>query len=192
MHAPPAVSFSVGRSTVHGRCLAATLLLSLVVGVLWLDQAADPGWRQVLYLLLFLVTSGLAISQWRRAPTGQLQWDGRVWHWSAWPDAACSLQVRVDGQSWLLASLCSEAGSTLWLWLERQSDVASWPALRCNAWHADEQHFFFLMSAKPTAVNKSPQAAHVFCCVGSTYRPAARSWCLASLQHSGQDALSAP
>ena len=138
MHAPPAVSISVGRSTVHSRCLAAALLLALVVGALWLDQGADPGWRQVLYLLLLLVTSGLAVRQWRRAPIGQLQWDGRAWHWSTWPDAACSLQVCVDGQSWLLASLRSEAGSTLWLWLERQSDVVSWPALR-RAAHASGQ-----------------------------------------------------
>jgi hypothetical protein len=130
MHAPPAVSFSVGRSTVHGCCLAAALLLALVVGALWLDQGADPGWRQVLYLLLLLVTSGLAVRQWRRAPIGQLQWDGRAWHWSTWPDAACSITVRLDGQTWLLVSLRSEAGSTLWLWLERQTEVTNWPALR--------------------------------------------------------------
>ena len=130
MHAPPAVSFSVGRSALHRRCLAALLLMELLVGALWLDQGAEPGWRHILYLLLFLLTSGLAITHWRRAPIGRLHWDGMAWHWSAWPAAICSLQVCVDGQSWLLVTLRDEAGSTVWLWLERQTDVATWPALR--------------------------------------------------------------
>lgn len=97
--------------------------------MLWLQQA-EPGWRQGLFLLLYLMTAGLALRQWYRAPCGLLQWDGRAWHWSAWPAAAGPLQVRLDGQSWLLVSLRDNAGRTLWLWLERRTDAAAWSALR--------------------------------------------------------------
>ena len=88
MHHAPSVSFAVARSAVHGRWLAATLALGLGVGALWLRQAAVPGWRQGLFLLLYLLTAGLALRQWYHAPCGRLQWDGRAWHWSAWPAAA--------------------------------------------------------------------------------------------------------
>ncbi|MEY4266842.1 MAG: hypothetical protein RIS90_1377 [Pseudomonadota bacterium] len=130
MHHAPAVSFTVTRSAVHGRWLAATLALGLLVGALWWQHSAEPGWRQGLFLLLYLATAGLALRQWYRTPRGRLQWDGEAWHWSAWPAAGGPLQVRLDGQSWLLVRLRGDAGRTLWLWLERRTEAAAWPALR--------------------------------------------------------------
>jgi hypothetical protein len=130
MHHAPAVSFTVTRSALHGRWLAATLALGLGVGALWLYHTVVPGWRQGLFLLLYLLTAGQALWQWYLAPCGRLHWDGGAWHWSAWPASAGPLQVRLDGQSWLLVSLRGDAGRTLWLWLERRTDVAAWSALR--------------------------------------------------------------
>lgn len=130
MHHAPAVSFTVERSAVQGRWLAAALALGLGVGATWLQQSDTPGWPQRWYLLLFLLTSALALRQWYCAPSGRLQWDGRAWYWSAWPVAARNLQVHLDGQHWLLVSLHGEAGPTLWLWLEGRTDAAAWPALR--------------------------------------------------------------
>ena len=130
MHHAPAVSVSVVRSAVHGRWLAVTLALGLVVGALWWHHSDEPGWRHGLFVTLYLATAGLAFRQWHRPPHGRLHWDGRAWHWSAWPASAGALQVRLDGQSWLLVSLRDDAGRTLWLWLERRTDAAAWPALR--------------------------------------------------------------
>jgi hypothetical protein len=130
MHHAPAVSFTVERSAVYGRWLAAALALGLGVGAAWLRQSDTTGWPQGLYLLLYLLTSALALRQWYRAPTGRLQWDGQAWYWSTWPAAARALKVHLDGQNWLLVSLHGEAGRTLWLWVERRTDAATWPALR--------------------------------------------------------------
>lgn len=130
MHHAPAVSFTAGRSATQGRWLAAALGLGLAVGFTWLRQSDAPGWPQGLYLLLYLLTAALALRQWYRTSSGRLQWDGQDWYWSAWPAAAGHLQVRLDGQSWLLVSLQGEARRTLWLWLERRTDAAAWPALR--------------------------------------------------------------
>jgi hypothetical protein len=130
MHHAPAVSVTVERSAVQGRWLAAALALGLGVGATWLRQSDTPGWSQGWYLLLYLLTAALALRQWYCAPSGRLQWDGQAWYWSAWPLAASDLKVHLDGQNWLLASLQGEAGRTLWLWLERRTDAAAWPALR--------------------------------------------------------------
>lgn len=130
MHHAPAVSFTVVRSAVHGRWLATTLALGFGVGSVWLHHTAAPGWRQGLFLLLYLLTAALAFRQWYNSPIGRLQWDGRSWYWSAWQAAAGPVQVRLDGQSWILVSLPGDADRTLWLWLERRTDAVAWPALR--------------------------------------------------------------
>jgi hypothetical protein len=65
-------------------------------------------------------------------------------------------------------------------------------SLRRTAWHSLVQHFRFCISSKPTATKCPPHTTHALCPVGSWYRPAFRSLHRASLQHSGQEALSAP
>jgi toxin CptA len=130
MHAPPSVSYPVGRSAFAGRLLAFVGLAALAATIAWSLQA-PPGWRQLAGFAAVLTCGSLAWHGWRRSPAGILHWDGLGWSWEEGgaiapgrPEPAVELQAR------LLLRWRGEDGRTRWLWLERASDTSHWDALR--------------------------------------------------------------
>jgi hypothetical protein len=60
-----------------------------------------------------------------------LRWDGHVWNWdSSGTSVGGHLVVHLDFQSWMVVSLRTNHGATVWLWPERRSETLSWDALR--------------------------------------------------------------
>jgi hypothetical protein len=130
MHAPPSVSYPVGRSAFAGRCLAAVALAALAATLAW-GFLAPWGWRQPLGLTALLASGAVAWHSWRRSSAGALSWDGSGWNWeeggavvAGTPELALDLQERV------LLRWRGDSGRTRWLWLEQASDASHWEALR--------------------------------------------------------------
>lgn len=128
---------------VRSRWLAVALAIYAVAGavalaawVLWGtgNQSAGVAFSAVLWLLCSL----LAAWFWRNAPCGTLVWSGTDWVLESPQGQALStpssrLQVHLDLQQrlWLrLQPESSQAGSALWLWLERRSQPALWDDVR--------------------------------------------------------------
>jgi hypothetical protein len=131
MHSAPAVSFPVGRSRFQGWTIAWVSLGSAVVGLTWSANLPELGWRQALFTLIYLVSSGLATALWRRTPAGTLRWDGMTWTWKS--DKAMvtgALTVHLDFQFVLLLSLRPATGGRRWLWPERRWAKMDWHDLR--------------------------------------------------------------
>ncbi|OIQ77615.1 hypothetical protein GALL_406930 [mine drainage metagenome] len=131
MYNAPAVSFSLGRSRFHG------LLLALVSGagacclLLWVRQTGVPAATQLAAVVLWLLGTGLASSQWWSSPSGTLTWDGRLWSWAAaGRSVTAQLQVVFDGQEVLVLCLLTQIGQRIWLWPQRPMDPTHWLALR--------------------------------------------------------------
>lgn len=131
MHNAPAVTYPVGRSLFYGWMVVAVGLLGSLVLLLWLAIPVAPGWRQW-FLAGVLVAAVLGAGDvWRRSPRGSLRWDGRLWEWASSGTAVAGhLVVHLDFQSWMVLSLRTDRGVTVWLWPERHSDAANWDALR--------------------------------------------------------------
>lgn len=128
---------------VRSRWLAVALAIYAVAGaaalaawVLWGagNQSAGVAFSAVLWLLCSL----LAAWFWRNVPCGTLVWSGTDWVLESPQGQALStpssrLQVHLDLQQrlWLrLQPESSQAGSALWLWLERRSQPALWDDVR--------------------------------------------------------------
>jgi hypothetical protein len=121
----------VGRSRFQGWIIALVSLGSGVVGLTWSANLPGLGWRQTLFFLVYLVSSGLAIALWRRTPAGTLCWDGMAWTWKS--DKALvsgALTVHLDFQFILLLSLRPATGGRRWLWPERHWAKIHWHDLR--------------------------------------------------------------
>ena len=128
MHNAPSVSYPVGRPRVAGLLAAALWLAGAVVTLLWLREAADPGWRQGLAATMLAITGAWALRSWSRSPQGELRWDGTSWTWPGGAGAT-GLDVALDLQRILLVRR-RESGAAHWLWLERSRDPQRWLDLR--------------------------------------------------------------
>jgi hypothetical protein len=129
MHAPPSVTYPVGRSPFAAGAGAVLVLAGLAAATTFSLQSA-VGWRQ---LAAFAAVGACAVACWQawlRSPVGSLHWDGTGWSWDeGGAPAIGSPDIALDLQSRLLLRWRGEAG-TRWLWLERASDVSHWDALR--------------------------------------------------------------
>ena len=130
MHAPPSVSYPVGRSAFAARAYGGLALLGLLAAAAWALQT--PGsWRPVAGFAAVLASAAFAGLAWYRGAAGMLRWDGREWHWeeggAAWVGTP---ELALDLQSRMLLRFRPHAGPVRWLWLERSSDPSHWDALR--------------------------------------------------------------
>lgn len=131
MHSAPTVSYPLGRSHFQGWLGGLTSVAGIAIGVLWYCQADLIGWRQLLFFLTLLLTSGFAAVAWRRSPEGCLRWDGTAWGWTAGSTAESGvLSVHLDLQFCLVLSLRTDTGARIWFWPERRVDLAHWNDLR--------------------------------------------------------------
>jgi len=131
MHSAPAVRYSVGRSRWHGLLLLGLSGVGLLAFILWTLSFDPPGWRQGLFVLLFVPAVALAWRQWWRWPSGVLVWDGSIWHWLGPARARTGiLRPHVDVQFGLLLSLRDGPGRVQWVWAQRGVDHWHWLDLR--------------------------------------------------------------
>jgi hypothetical protein len=138
MHKAPAVTYPVGRSTLHAWLLGSISLIGALAGWFWRMQAAPESWSQWLYVLVLLLVSLAAFRHWWCFPSGHLQWDGQSWKLNVLDSSLRGpVSVHLDLQGWLLLCLHSEEGGRRWLWLERRTDAINWHALRNAVFSAD-------------------------------------------------------
>jgi toxin CptA len=131
MHNAPAVSFPVGRSHFQAWIIGFMVFLGGVIGLLWVTQVDESGWRQALFAIAYVATCVLAAVMWQRSAQGILRWDGQAWRWQIEHATICGvLTVHLDLQFFLLVSLRAENGDRFWLWPERQSAKTRWQDLR--------------------------------------------------------------
>ena len=131
MHAAPSVTYPVGRSAFAAWLCALAALAGLAVAIAWSVQSGAFGWRQVLAFAAVFACGGLALTAWRRSPTGVLRWDGAGWSWEEGTLVAGGHpEIALDLQNRLLLRWQPETGRVRWLWLESARDPAQWEALR--------------------------------------------------------------
>jgi toxin CptA len=129
MHAPPSVTYPVGRSA-FAACAAAVLVLAGLAAAVLFSFHSAPGWRQFASYAAVASCAALCWRAWLRSPVGLLRWDGSGWSWDeGGTSVAGQPGIALDFQSRLLLRWRGERG-TRWLWLERASDVSHWDALR--------------------------------------------------------------
>jgi toxin CptA len=130
MHAPPSVSYPVGRSAFAARACAGVGLLGLLAAGAW-SLAAPFGWRQLAAFAAVLACGLVAALAWLRSPTGVLRWDGQGWGWEEGAAVAAGQpEITLDLQSRLLLRWRPEGGGARWLWAEQSSAPSHWDALR--------------------------------------------------------------
>ena len=143
MHSAPSVSYPVGRSRLEGWLIAVGVLTGVAVVLTWVVASPQPGWRHGLAATLAAISAAVALVHWRRAPQGQLRWDGGQWYWlaqsahgvSAAPlledaQAVSGVAVHLDAQRTLLVRARLAAGGARWFWLQAAEQPALWPGLR--------------------------------------------------------------
>lgn len=152
MHSAPSVEYPVGRSAFQARLEGGLALAWLGMQAAWyhsLAGAALPAawwFSGLLGLLLWLVLRWRA----RTVVEGRLCWepaarrpagvpaqpDAMPGRWLWYSDAyrhgteLASLRWSLDLQQRVLLQLRNAAGLSWWVWLERDSAPADWPALR--------------------------------------------------------------
>lgn len=92
------------------------------------------GWHAGLAALSVLLTGLAARTSWNHSPSGQLAWDGDVWHRvsAGYTSGAAGLGLSViaDLQQRLLLRLENQAGASLWIWVEQSEMPERWQDLR--------------------------------------------------------------
>ena len=132
MHHAPAVSYPVGRSQFHVLILSILSVLGIGAAVAWIVQAQSPDWRQGLMLSGAALTGLGVFWHCRKAPTGQLSWEGGSWAWgeSSKTDPVQPVVV-VDLQTAMLLRLQGAPGTkNMWIWVQRDASPPRWLALR--------------------------------------------------------------
>lgn len=130
MHRPPAVSYTIGRSSGHLVFVAALCGAGVAAVTLLMQSDAAPLSKWVT-LILFLVVTSLAVADWWRSDAGALRWDGQALHWTGFGDMAVHHSALVlDLQQLILLKLVSCDGSVAWLWLQGTRGNRKWLALR--------------------------------------------------------------
>lgn len=130
MHRPPAVSYTVGRSSGQLALVALLCGVAVVATALLTQSAASPlaKWG---VLSILAISALLALVGWWRSCTGVLRWDGQAWLWTGFGDIAVHHSALVlDFQQLVLLKLVSEDGAVAWLWLQGASGNRQWLALR--------------------------------------------------------------
>lgn len=134
LHNAPAVLYPLGRSRFLGVCLLAAWLLAAGVTLWWWRASAAADGRSLLGCAALLLAGWVMATGWRRAPVGQLQWDGQRWRWeSEVYRSGTALEppvVALDAQFSLLLRLNNQAGAVWWLWAERSASPTDWLDLR--------------------------------------------------------------
>ena len=131
MHSAPAVSYPVGRSSFQGWLVGLLCLMGIIFGLFWLYQSDPGGWRPWLFPLAMLCSWIVAMLAWSRSRQGRLRWDGQAWSWIQADRSVCGvLTVHLDLQFCLIVCLHLDDGALIWLWPERNTEVAQWNALR--------------------------------------------------------------
>ncbi|MFI4926533.1 MAG: hypothetical protein ACHP7E_02445 [Burkholderiales bacterium] len=129
MHAPPSVTYPVGRSA-FAACAAAMLVAAGLAAAVAFSIHSAAGWRQLAAYAAVVASAALGWRAWLGSPVGLLRWDGSGWSWDeGGTSVAGSPEIALDLQSRLLLRWRGERGLR-WLWLERASDVSHWDALR--------------------------------------------------------------
>lgn len=132
MHSAPAVSYPIRRSRFHGILLAAILVGAALVLTLWIMQMQTVQVQQLVAVLLWMVTSGLAAWGWWHSPTGMLTWDGLGWIWFCREQSVPVVpEVSLDLQGNLLLHLHADsARGSVWIWPEHRLMPQRWLAFR--------------------------------------------------------------
>lgn len=131
MHRAPAVNFTVKRSRLQARLIGYVGLLTVTIFAIFVrDQPAVN--IQIGVLTLSIVLAGsTAYLGWKRAPQGNLRWDGEHWYWSDFDrKMLCRLNLLADFQSVVVVTLTAEGRPPVFLWLEAPLDGANWKPLR--------------------------------------------------------------
>jgi hypothetical protein len=130
MHGAPAVICPVGRS--RSRLVMILVFLALGCSVCAaLVQGLEPGFVRVILAICVMVVAVVSLGAWWRSETEELQWDGRRWHLSRWPDATdLRLCVVLDLQFLMLIRVTTHDGKQGWLWIESQRSTPRWLATR--------------------------------------------------------------
>lgn len=140
MHAPPSVSYPVGRSAFAGRACGALVAAALAACIAW-SLHAPLGWRQLAGFAAVFACAALALRGWWRSPTGVLRWDGLEWTWEEGGGVEAGRPaVALDLQSRLLLHWRAHDGRARWLWPERASDQSHWDALRRAIYSSASTH----------------------------------------------------
>ncbi len=109
-------------------------LFAASVTLWWWLASAVAEWRPLLGCAALLIAAWGMATGWRRAPVGQLQWDGQRWRWeSSVYRSGAALEppaVVLDVQFALLLRLDNQAGAVWWLWAEQSTSPARWFDLR--------------------------------------------------------------
>lgn len=126
--------YPLGRSRFLGCLLLVLWLAGLVSALLWWNVMRPADWRMLLVFLSVLFAGLAARTAWNNHPGGQLAWDGDAWHWESpgYQTGAGehSLSVLADFQQRLLLRLESQAGASVWLWVEKNAMPERWLDLR--------------------------------------------------------------
>ena len=131
MHGAPAVVYPVGRSSFQGVFLLVFCAVGLSVGGLWALSMPAVGACLFVFFVILIVVFLLASCAWWQTDIGRLAWGGESWVWTSFNVSITgSIAVHFDVQSLLIVRLKDEEGRSIWLWVERASDPACWPALR--------------------------------------------------------------
>ena len=102
--------------------------------LLWWRAVLQFNGQIALAIFCVLLAGFAAWRSWDRLPSGQLAWDGTVWHWESpsyqTGSADHKLSVIADFQHRLLLRLENQAGASQWLWLEKKAMPERWMDLR--------------------------------------------------------------
>jgi hypothetical protein len=130
MPRPPAVSYTVGRSSGH-LVLVVVLVCAAVAATVLLAQSATPPLTKWVARSILTLSALLALAGWWRSGIGVLRWDGQGWLWTGFGDIAVHHNALVlDFQQLILLKLVSEDGAIAWLWLQGANGNRQWLALR--------------------------------------------------------------
>ena len=129
-HNAPPVVYPLGRSPFLGGMLLALWLAGLVSVLFWWNAMRQPDWRILLASVTVLLAGLAARISWDNLLGGQLAWDGDAWRWEStgYQTGADedSLSVVADFQQRLLLRLESQAGASLWFWVEQNAMPERW------------------------------------------------------------------
>ena len=131
MHRAPAVNFTVKRSRLQARLIGCVGLLTVAILVIFVLEQPVLDFQIGVLALSILLAGSTAYLGWRRAPQGNLRWDGEHWHWSDFEKKmVCRLDLLADFQSVVVVTVTAQGQSPVFLWLEDTLDAPNWKPLR--------------------------------------------------------------
>ena len=132
-NAPPVV-YPLERSRIRAAVLAGLWFAGMLSILFWLNASRSMDWRAFLAVIALVIAGVAALQGWKNSPTGQLVWDGQLWHWESQGYqtgvADQALFVIADFQRILIIRLENQARASMWLWVEQNAFPARWLDLR--------------------------------------------------------------